>query len=294
MNFAELRQAVSGAFRQRDYAQFKALTDEFLAAAQGDEYCRALCLKADWCLMVDIEHAAQGFVFIGEALLLARSPGARLSALTGALALCYHCSDLERARPYEEESCRLLLEHGTLPDVRARRHRLQLNLGQMAYLRGDYATAYWHFAQAAESLSSPAVPEAERRGLESPIQSNIATACLRVRRYYEAQEALDLAEQRASTEIQRQRALVWRCELLRQLGQIEEAQQILKQLALTVPSCVSPDVRSRYYWFAALVAQDAGDLSGFHQFLVMARDEAAEHRLDYLLSEIQRFQRSPL
>ncbi|HWH68792.1 MAG TPA: hypothetical protein VNT26_05370 [Candidatus Sulfotelmatobacter sp.] len=289
-----MRQAVSGAFRQKDHTQFKALMDDFLATARGEDYCRALCLQADWLLYTDLRHAVQGFLLVDEALEHAKNPATKQGILTTGLGLCCVLNDLKRAERYEEEACRLLFEHATDPEVRANRHRLQLNLGQVAYLRGDDATAYWHLAQAAESLNDPAVPEAERKGFASPIQFNIATACLRVRRYYEAQEALDLALQTAINDAQRLRAKVWYAELLRQLGRIEEVQHALKSMENDVATCSNPDVRSRYNLCAALTAQDLGDLPRFHELFAKARDEASEHQLDFLLCEIQRIQRSPI
>ncbi|HYF91754.1 MAG TPA: hypothetical protein VD969_05880 [Symbiobacteriaceae bacterium] len=294
MDFTELLQAVSRAFQQRDYAQFKALTDQFMSGAQGDDYCMALCLQVDWFMLNDLRHAAQGFVLVNEALQQASSPATRLNVLTSALGLCYMCSDVERARPYEEDACRLLWEHAGDPAVRARRHRLQLNLGQITSLRGDHATAYWHFAQAVNSLAGPDVSEAERQRVESPIQVSVAIACLRVRRYYEAQEALDMAEQSATKELHRLVAGVWRMELLRQLGRLGEAQQIVTAIEAGVRDCDDPGLRGRYYLHAALAAQDSGELPRFHQLLAVAHSEAMENHHDYLLSEIQRYQRSPL
>lgn len=295
MDFEQLRQAVREPLRQKDYAGFRAVLDEFLKAAKNEDYGRGLNLHAEWFLLVDVKHVVQGFLLVDEALpFLAKTPGAKQSALTTALGLCYTCNDVERARAYEEEACRLLLEHATDPSVRNMRHRLQHNLGLVAYCRADYATAYWYFAQAANSLSSAEVPEAERRSVETSSQIGIAMACLRVRRFYEAQEALDLAEQVANTEFNRFRIAVWRSELLRQLGQIEEAVALLSSLSGSIEVSNSPDLRGRYFWISALLAQDAGDLPRFHHYLNRALAEAAEHRYDYLLSEIQRFQRSPL
>ncbi|HWI52277.1 MAG TPA: hypothetical protein VNT01_09090 [Symbiobacteriaceae bacterium] len=295
MDFLQLRQAVSEAFWQKDYSKFNALMESFLTEACGEDYGRALCLKASWFLMADVKNAAQGFVLVDEAIPLVRkNPAALMEALTIALGLCHRLSDTERARVYEDGACRLLLECTASPEVRARRHRLQLNLGQVAYLRGDFATAYWHFVQAANSLTDSTVSVSEQRWFGAVIQVHIAMSCLRVRRFWEAQEALDTAEQSSIALEQKLRVAVWRAELLRQLGQGDEAARILSPLLAEVLSCDSTDVRGRFYWVSALVAQDVGDLQKFHHFLHAARTEAVEHEHDYLLGEIQRFQRSPI
>lgn len=295
MNFQELRQAVSAAIRQRDHAQFRALVDDFLATASGEDYALALCLQADGYLLLDPKNIAEGFVLLDEALpRLIRSPGARVQALTTALGLCFVSSDVERARLYEEDACRILLEYGTDPGVRSKGYRLQFNLGLVAYLRSDYATSYWYFAQAANSVTGAFVPAEVRQSSESMIQLHTAMACLRVRRYFEAQEALDLAEQTAPGEQARIRVSIWRCELFRQLGLIDEASSLVASLEGPIKSCADPDARGRYYWVAALVAQDSGDLPRFHRLLALAHAEAADHCYDYLLSEIQRLTRTPM
>ncbi|HWI62829.1 MAG TPA: hypothetical protein VNT75_13365 [Symbiobacteriaceae bacterium] len=295
MDFRELSQAISEAVQQKDYARFKSLVDDFMTTAKGEDYAKALCLQADGYVLLDPKHAPLGFVLVGEALpYFAKSPVLRLRALTTALSLCYLTCDIERAREFEEDAYSLLLQHASDPHVRAVRHRLQLNLGQVATLRGDYSTAYWHFVQAANSLTSQDVSEAERRGFESVIQLQTALACLRVRRYYEAQEALDLAEQAAPREAVKIRAQVLRIELLRQLGAIEEARALTDSLADRVQTCDNPDTLTRYYWAASLLAQDSGDTARFHQLLSLAQQTAAEYGYDFLLSEIQRFLRTPL
>lgn len=295
MDYIQLRRAVSEAVWQKDYAKFTSLIHSALAATEGEDHGRVLNLQASWFVVVDVKQGAQGFVLIDEALpFLRKNPEALLGALNNALGLCYRLSDVERARIYEEEASSLLLEHGADPGVRARRHRLQLSLGQMAYLRSDFATAYWHFVQAANCVADSAVAPSDRHGFESLTHVHVAMACLRVRRYWEAQEALDLAEQSAHTDEQRLRALVWRGELLRQLGRLDEAQALLGPVTPEVATCDSPEVRGRYYVVSAQVAHDAGHLSEYHQFLSKAQTEAYENCHDYLLSEIQRFQRSPM
>lgn len=295
MEFTQFMQAVSEAFWHKDQARFKALIEPFLETARGEERGKALSVHASWILGVEPQNAAQGFVLIDDALPLVRQdPATLLNTLITALGLCYITCDVERARTYEDEACRLLLEQATVPEVRPYRHRLQLNLGQIAYQRGDFASAYWHFVQAINGLESPATPESERRGFLSLIQVHVAMACLRVRRFYEAQEALDIAEESALTEVQKLRTRIWRAELLRQLGQHREATELLGSIKETVDQCSNSEMRGRYFFVAALVAQDSGEVSRFHQYLSHARHEAAEHHHDMLLGEIQRFQRSPL
>ena len=294
MDFVQLRPAVSKALWQKDQTQFMALIHEALATASGAEYGRILTLQANWFLYAETQNAAQGLVLVQEALPLVRkNPNALLDALVMALALCFCMGDPERAREFEDEACSLLLQQGLSDEVRSLRHRLYVNLGHVATLRSDYATAYWYFVQAANNLADPAVKESERRSFASAVQLDIATACLRVRRYYEALEALDLAEQATQRQLVHFHVATWRAELLRQLGRLDEAFELLAKEAATAEACESPRIQARYYWVAALVAHDLGDVPGFHLLFAKAQEIAATQRLDFLLSEIQRFHVPP-
>jgi hypothetical protein len=293
VDFSQLRQAVSKAIWQKDHTTFKTLIDEALGSVSGVDYGRVLTLQANWFLIADLKHAAQGFVLVDEARPLVRkNPEALLECLINALALCYVTGDTERARKYEGDASTLLLEHGADPQVRAKRHRLQMSISQIAYLRADYATAYWHAVQAVNNIADPTVPAEERRSYETVIQLNIATVCLRVRRFYECQEALDLAEQSTVVEPQILRVTVLRSELMRQLGYVDQASELLAGIAEAAERCTTPEVQARYYWVSALVAQDAGDVPRFNRLVSKAIEVAAEHGRDFLLTEIQRFRSS--
>lgn len=293
VDYQQLRQAVSKAVWQKDHTTFRALIDDALLATYGEDHGAVLVLEATWFLVVDAKNAARGFVLVDEALPLVRkNPATLLDCLITALGLCHLTGDSERARTYEEEAYSFLLTFGSDPEVRAKGHRLQLGLGQIAYLRGDYASAYWHLVQAANGIANPSVSDAERRGFESLIQMNVAMACLRTRRFYECQEALDLADKSNTFEPQRLRLAILHAELLRQLGETAQAADLLSSIATAVEVCKSPGVQARYHWIASLVAYDSGDLPGFHRKIAVAMEMAASHQQDFLLNEIQRFQGS--
>jgi tetratricopeptide (TPR) repeat protein len=292
LDYQQLRDEVLTAFRQGNLQQGYSLLDEGLATAQGECQGKILVLRASMISSFDLKLTAEGLALIDEALpLVHRNLSEMAMALKVALALTYLSGDMDRALPYEEAACRLLLEHGSCPEVRAERYGLQLNMGLIASLRGDHATSYWYLVQAANSLSVPEVSDDRRQRFEFQIQTQIAVACLRVRRYFEAQEALDQADACGRNHPQRLRAPIYRSELLRQLGQPAEAKAMLVAIRDEVGTLGNADIQAWYYWVSALVAQDLNELAEYHRNLAIAQQLAAEHHFDYLLGEIQRFNR---
>lgn len=293
MDYQQLRNEVLPAFRCGDFQSGYALLDQHLSVAHGSDLGQTLILKASMIASFDPKRIPEGLVLIDEALPLVRhDQGATARALKMALAMVYLAGDAERAQQYEDSACRLLLEYGSQPEVRTERFGLQLNLGLVASTRGDHATAYWYLVQAASSVSAPEVSEERRRTFEFQIQTQIALSCLRVRRYYEAQEALDQAEACGQEHPQRLRVPVYRAELLRQLGQPEEAKAILAAIRDQVGPSGNPDIQAWYYWISALVAQDLNELADYHRNLAAAQQVAANHHIDYLLGEMQRLNRT--
>ncbi|MDF2630468.1 MAG: hypothetical protein K0R39_4299, partial [Symbiobacteriaceae bacterium] len=246
-------------------------------------------------IVVDAKHPEEGLALAEEALPLVRKDKTALfEYYITVLSLLYTTDNEVRARVYEEEADNFLRLHGTAPGIRPRRHRLQLSLGQVAYSREDYPTAYWYLAQAAESIADPAVDEKERRGWESGLQLQVARTCLRTRRFYECQEALDLAEKSTTFEAQKLRVAVLRSDLLRQLGYLRQAADLLASIADDAAKCDEPDVPVRHCWAEALVALDTGNASDFQRLRTKAMEAASEHRRHYLLREIERFHCSTL
>lgn len=295
MDYDQLRNMVWPYFTAGDFARGYSVLDDLLATDSGPALGQAMVLKASVIATFDLKRIPEGLALIDEALpLIKRHPGIYARALKIGLALAYFAGDTERAQPYEEAACGYLLEHGTDPEVRAERFGVQLNLGLVASLRGDHATAYWYLVQASNSLSAPEVTEERRMWSEFSIQTSIALSCLRVRRYYEAQEALDLADACGQSHPQRLRAPVYRSELLRQLGQAEDARELLNKIRAEVEVLDNPDIQAWYYWISALVAQDLGNLPEYHKNLAIAQETAATHHFDYLLGQIQRATRSSI
>jgi hypothetical protein len=293
VDYQQLRNEVLSAFRGGDFPSGYSLLDQHVSTTHGDHLGQVLILKASMIASFDFKRIPEGLVLIDEALPLVRhDQGATARALKTAMAMVYLSGDAERAGPYEESACRLLLEYGSQPEVRTERFGLQLNLGLVASVRGDHATAYWYLVQAANSISAPEVSEERRKTFEFHIQTNIALSCLRVRRYYEAQEALDQAEACGHEHPQRLRVPVYRSELFRKLGQPEAAKALLATVRDQIEPSDNPDIQAWYYWIAALVAQDLSDLADYHRNLAKAQAIAANHHFDYLLGEMQRLNRS--
>lgn len=293
MDYRDLEGAVIDAYRREDYALCFSLLDQFSETSDAQDRASAISLKASLISRVDHRRAAEGLTLIEESLpLLQDDPQATLRTLVTALWLCYAIGDIARATTYETLGHHLLRKHGHAPHVRRSQHRLHLNLGMLASVRGEHATAYWHFVQGTTSVLTAGPDDgSDGKAWLFSLYLRTARTCLLMGRLPEAEEALQQAERCAVTAPERLRWLVERAELLRQRGRPDEAAAGLAAIEYPPPEAVDAETRTRCLIVRALVAKDSDDLRGFHRHLAGAREEAAANSLDFLLSDIQRIAR---
>lgn len=295
MSHPELYSAVIDAHRRREYARCFALLEELIASASGEELGKALSLKAGTIALADVKRATEGLALVDDALQhLAANPGESLLAVTSGLSLCYALGDVERARKYEAVGLRLLQENAEDPVVRGNQFRLFLNLGALALAQHDYATAYWHFVQGTSSLISQTEAAPDLSGWHFWLYLHTATTCLYMNRTPEAEDALNKAEPWVMSDRGKARLTIGRADLLRHRRHFDEALSLLQGLREDGANPWDAEVKVLSYMTRSLVARDQGNLRDFHKHLALAQYEAAENHLDYLLSDIQRIQRTPM
>ncbi len=293
MKFQEMEQAVFHAYHRCEYDRCFALLDTFTQEATGEQYGKALSLKASLITLVDFTRTAEGLTLVDEALpILASIPEETLRLVISALGMCYHVGDVERAREYEAIGNRILHEHGSHPAVQAKRFRFCLNAGNIATLRSEHAAAYWYFRQATAQLvvQDPATVR-DKRPLLFWLYIHTSWTCLRMNRLPEAEEALQEAQPLCNTDMDRMRWTITRAELLRQQQGPEPSLTLLDSLRIDETEWL-PDVGALYHMTRALAARDQGNLRQFHHAMAVARQTAIDHCLDYRLCEIQRILRS--
>lgn len=296
MNYTELRSAVIDAHRQRDYARCFSLLDSFIEESRGTDRGKALCFKASVILWIDPRRAPEGLFLVDEAMAYCEDdPAEEMRNVNNALGLCYTLGDVHKANKYEAVGTRLLQEHGMNPAVSAYRYKVHGNLGLLAGLRGEYASAFWHFMHALNQLRAEGLHnEPDLKCIYLYLSLDMVDVALHLGRVPEAEEALASSRPCASTEEEivwwtAQRAKVWRY-----IGQIAEAEAALDGLDPEAIIRAAPAGQVRYHVIRALLFQDQGDWPHYHRHLALAQEIAVGNSLEYALSEIQRIQRTPL
>lgn len=296
MTYLELRSAVINAYRQRDYALCFALLDNFIEGSNGTDRGKALCFKASVIMWHDRRRAPEGLFLVDEALDYCEDdPAEIMRNVINALGLCYTLGDVHKARKYEAVGTRLLQEHGSHPDVHLDKHKLHGNLGLLAGLRGEYASAFWHFMHALDQLKALGVqddPELQCTFLS--LSLDMVDAALHLGRVPEAEEALASAKPFLTTDDRKVWWTAIRAKVLRSVGRIGEAADAVGKLDPDTIWRCSPAEQVHYYVMRGLIAQDEGDWPSYHRNLATAHSIAVENSLEYILCEIQRIQRTPL
>lgn len=295
MDYQELQSAVFDAYRRRDFPVCFSLLDAFSDTAQGEELGLALGLKAAIISVTDYRRVAEGFTLVDKALeQLQQNPSQTISTLVTALLLCYSAGDVERARGYETLCNQVLMKHGEVSTFQGLLFRLHLNLGLIATVRGEHASAYWHFVQGTVLVKTYGnLESANDRPFLFWLYWNTAQACIRMARMPEAAEALQHAEPLISTEQQRVHWVVGWSEVYRCSSRIDEAISMLERVGDRPSPDWDAESRVRFRLAKALAAQEAGDLRTYHEMVSEALRDAIENSLDMLLPEIQRIQRAP-
>lgn len=296
MNYSELRDAVYSAYRQCDYDLCFSLLDEFIEGSSGTDRGKALCLKASVILWRNDRRAPEGLYLVDEALDCCKAdPGESMRSVINALALCYVLGDVHKAHKYEALGTRLLQTHGTDLTVSEYRYRLHGNLGKIASLRGEHASAYWHGMQALAYLRELGICEGlDRQCVYVAFSLDVVDAALKLGRVPEAEETLAGAQPFATTPTCIASWTIQRAKIWRYTGRNAEAETVLAQLDPGTLHKSPPAEQSRFHLITAQLAQDRGDWPTYHQHLAQAQRLAVDHPLEYVLSEIQRVQRTPL
>lgn len=293
MTIEELHSAVLEAFERRDTTTCLQLLESFLETAAGEDRGRALGLKAN-VILCEPRRAPEGLALVDEALsLLTGNPDRRFRTLITALGLCGTMGDVDKASRYEAAALQMLQDFAHERSVKENQFRLYINLGLLANLRLQYPTGYWHLVQASAYVMHADLPEESINQWRVFILLHIADTCILMGRGPEAAEALDKARPLIANEREQVRWTIRRSRTLRYLKRSPEALAALESLR-SPDSAWLPDDRARYHLERGLVAQDLGDLRGFHSHLAMAHQEAETHSLEFLLCEIQRAQREPI
>lgn len=296
MDFKELRSAVMGAYRRRQYAVCFDLVDRFIDGAGGHELASALSLKASLILKTDHRRAAEGVTLVDEALMYAgQDPHITMNCLTNALGLCCLMGDVTRVEQYQIIWNNLLLEHANDPDVQAGQFRMHWNMGLIAKLRGEHATAYWRFVQAVQCLKTYGSEEGSNQTrLLFCLLILVADMCLHMHRWPEAEESLAEAKALVHSTIDRIEYAIARAKWLRYARRYAEADMCLHSLPSTATPDWTAETRAQYHLEAALLAAEQGDIRSHHHHLSVAQQEAEGSSLEYILSDIQRAQRMPV
>lgn len=295
MTFSELKIAIVDAFRRKDYDQAFSLLDRFIDSASSDQLASALSLKAELIMRADPRRSPEGLLLVDEAIKHHQgAPGGTMGLLVNALGLCVMMGDVEKARRYEAMGHRLLQEFPDDQIVQAKQFRLHFNLGFIAQMRSDLASAYWHFMQAVASLAEHGTDDdCDIRSYFFRIYESMIEVCLEMGRGPEAEDNLQKARDNVTSQNESRRWAMARARVLLFVRRPKEAEEVLTELRFQDSSDWPPAETSRYYLLLALVAEENGDLRSYHSHLSHARRVALENSLDYMVCEIQRIQRTP-
>lgn len=296
MNYKQLESEVISAYRQQDYSLCFSLLDDFIEQAEALDLGEALCLKASVIVIADPRRAPEGLSLTEEALLyMSGNPDKEMSLLVTALGLCFKLGDVEKAKRYELLAHRLLQQYPGNPTVVKREFRLHSNLGLIARLRGEHASAYWHCVQGVNCLlAHGSDDESDVRCWLLNLYINMIDACLDMRRLPEAEDCLLKAKDCVLNGRDLVRWTIAKVRVLQCTDRSLEAGGLLDTLPPLNSTAWSPTLVVQYHLLRALIAQDRGELRRFHHHVVIAQRLAVEHSLDYLVCEVQRVQRMPL
>ncbi|HWH70917.1 MAG TPA: hypothetical protein VNT26_16125 [Candidatus Sulfotelmatobacter sp.] len=293
LTYDDLHIAVLDAHRKGSHLRSEALMDQYIQTAMGADLGKALCLKANYLMLIDPRRSAEGLSLIEDAMLVAEGDSdLQMKCIIAGLGLCYMMGDVRRAARYESLAHQLLMEYAGAPSVYPVSCHLCFNLAHIDSLKQEHTQAYWHLVQGTRMLlAAPGAEADEARCMLFKFYLRTAEVCLQLDRSPEGEDALNKA--RAYT-VHATDELLWQiswAEHLLATKQPERAAQVLDEL--THHSQLAPATLVRFHLTRGLAAQALGDFRAFHHHLAKAQLIAVNHAQDHLLGKIQRVMRTP-